>query len=31
VTTRGGRVGRASCYDPGDLIRCQDSSLVPNP
>ena len=25
VTTRG-RVGRASCYDPGDLIRCQNPS-----
>ena len=27
VTTRGGRVERASCYDPGDLIRCQNPSL----
>ncbi len=27
MTTRGGRVGRASCYDPGDLIRCQNPSL----
>ena len=31
MTTRGGRVRRASGYDPGDLIRCQDSSPVPNP
>ena len=27
MTTKGGSVGRASCYDPGDLIRCQNSSL----
>ncbi len=31
MTTRGGRVGRASWYDPGDLIRCQNSMSVPNP
>ena len=27
MTTKGGSVGRASCNDPGDLIRCQNSSL----
>ena len=27
MTTKGGSVGRASWYDPGDLIRCQNSSL----
>ena len=31
MTTRGGRVRRASGYDPGDLIRCQNSKSVPNP